>query len=70
MFTRIPYYRAASEATLWRRLAARNAALPPDIFPVTREQLREWAGWFEAPPGDEANRIITAAEDAAAAGIE
>ncbi|MBZ9751635.1 AAA family ATPase [Deinococcus sp. HMF7604] len=35
--------------TLWARLDARNAALPPHTFPVTRAELETWAGWYEGP---------------------
>lgn len=34
---------------LWRRLEARNRRLPPGTFAVSRAQLDEWAGWYEAP---------------------
>lgn len=37
------------EALLVRR-AARNQALPPDTFHITKEQLRQCWRWFE-PPG-------------------
>ncbi|MDA0270522.1 MAG: AAA family ATPase [Chloroflexi bacterium] len=37
---------------LWRRLAARNAALPPDTFHISAEQLEEWWGLFEPPTAD------------------
>ncbi|THF88651.1 hypothetical protein E7T09_05540 [Deinococcus sp. KSM4-11] len=39
--------------TLWDRLKRRNQLRPPDTFPVTREQLDEWAGWYEVPGADE-----------------
>ena len=38
---------------LCRRLAARNADLPPDTFAVDQDQLDEMAGWFERPGDDE-----------------
>ncbi|MDA0270521.1 MAG: AAA family ATPase [Chloroflexi bacterium] len=38
---------------LWRRLSARNAALPPDTFDISAEQLEEWWGLFEVPTADE-----------------
>ena len=38
---------------LWHRLQARNAALPPDTFPVTREHLVLSQGWLELPGPDE-----------------
>lgn len=38
---------------LWRRLAARNAALPPDTFRITEAQLDLWSTWFEPPTPDE-----------------
>ncbi len=34
---------------LWRRLALRNAALPPDMFHVDEAQLDVWLGLFEPP---------------------
>ncbi|MEF2278903.1 AAA family ATPase [Deinococcus sp. YIM 134068] len=41
---------------LWRRLEARNRALPPNTFPVTRAELDEWLGWYEPPTGEERAR--------------
>lgn len=38
---------------LWRRLEARNAALPPGTFPVSRSELDEWRSWYEPPTPDE-----------------
>lgn len=38
---------------LKRRLAARNAALPPDTFHVTPEMLDEYWAVFEPPDADE-----------------
>jgi hypothetical protein len=38
---------------LWRRLDARNAALPPKTFKVTREQLDGWWKIFQPPTPDE-----------------
>ncbi|WP_309569844.1 AAA family ATPase [Deinococcus sp.] len=38
---------------LWERLKRRNQQLPPDTFPVTREELDEWIGWYEVPTPDE-----------------
>ncbi|PTA67265.1 AAA family ATPase [Deinococcus arcticus] len=38
---------------LWARLNARNAALPPHTFPVTRDELNTWAGWYQAPDAAE-----------------
>jgi predicted kinase len=41
------------KAELVRRLAARNAALPPDTFHVDPALLDEWTGLFEPPEPDE-----------------
>ena len=38
---------------LWERLNRRNAQRPADTFAVTRAELDEWAGWYEAPTSDE-----------------
>jgi predicted kinase len=38
---------------LLRRLARRNAALPPDTFRVDEAQLDLWSSWFEPPTPDE-----------------
>ena len=38
---------------LWRRLAARNADLPPATYPIERPDLEEWATWLEAPDAAE-----------------
>lgn len=38
---------------LRRRLAARNAALPPDTFRVEEAELDLWITWFEAPTEEE-----------------
>ena len=43
---------------LHRRLARRNAALPPDTFEITDAMLTEFAGWFEPPTADEGWRIV------------
>lgn len=34
---------------LWRRLDARNQALPPGTFPIARADLHEWADVIERP---------------------
>jgi predicted kinase len=52
-------YLAASEEELWRRLDARNRALPAGSFPVSRNELREWTGWFQPPAPDEAANVVT-----------
>jgi predicted kinase len=39
---------------LVRRIEARNTALPPDTFPVSREHLELCAIWLERPEEDEA----------------
>lgn len=41
------------KAELWARLERRNAALPPDTFRISREQLDRWWELFEPPEGDE-----------------
>jgi predicted kinase len=46
-------YLAAEREDLWARLSARNAALPPGTFVVTRDQLDRWADAFEPPTPDE-----------------
>lgn len=38
---------------LLRRIAARNAALPPDTFHIEDSQLDEWIALFEPPTADE-----------------
>lgn len=38
---------------LLRRLAARNAALPADAFPVSETDLRRWSQVFEPPTREE-----------------
>lgn len=47
------YFLDVPHAELWRRLAARNAALPPDTFHVTEAQLDLWSSGFEPPTPDE-----------------
>jgi predicted kinase len=39
--------------TLWERLAARNAALPPASAVIGRDDLLAWAESFERPDADE-----------------
>jgi len=41
---------------LWRRLEARNRALPPNTFPITRAELDGWWDLFQRPGPDELNR--------------
>ena len=43
---------------LRRRLARRNAALPPDTFEITDTMLAEFAGWFEPPTEAEGIRVV------------
>ena len=38
---------------LVRRVEARNAALPPDTFPVSKEHVELCATWLERPGADE-----------------
>ena len=40
-------------AEIWRRVEARNAALPPDSFPVSKEHLELCVTWLERPGPDE-----------------
>ena len=40
-------------AELKRRVAARNADLPPDTFAIKPEDLDLWATWFERPTPEE-----------------
>jgi predicted kinase len=40
-------------AELLRRVEARNLALPPDTFPVSKEHLELCATWLEKPEPDE-----------------
>lgn len=46
------YFADASEQELLRRLAIRNANLPPGTFWIDEARLRGWVGLFERP-GDE-----------------
>ena len=45
--------RAASRQLAVASASARNAALPPDTFDISAEQLEEWWGLFEVPTADE-----------------
>lgn len=47
------YFLDAPRALLLSRLAARNADLPADAFPVTEAQLSFWLSLFEPPTADE-----------------
>jgi len=47
------YYLDVPRDELVRRLEVRNAALPPDTFHVTVEELDLWSMWFEPPTADE-----------------
>jgi predicted kinase len=47
------HFRDVSRDELLRRLELRNAALPPDTFPVTAAQIDLWWSWFEPPAPDE-----------------
>lgn len=47
------YYLEVPRDELVRRLAERSAALPPDTFPITAEQLDHWSREFEPPAPDE-----------------
>lgn len=42
-----------SREELLKRLTIRHAALTPDTFQVTEEQLDEWIKWFQPPTDDE-----------------
>src|SRR4029077_5670077 len=48
--------RVVPEDELWRRLARRNAKLPPGTFAITREQLASWSKLFEPPVPEELAR--------------
>jgi predicted kinase len=50
--TKVHYLDVPREELL-RRLAVRNAALPPDTFRITVSQLELWSSGFEAPSPDE-----------------
>lgn len=52
------YYLDADLATLQRRVAARNAALPPGGFHVPPQDLAHWFAQFEPPTPDEDPVII------------
>ncbi len=43
------HYLAPPLDELWRRLESRNSSQPAAAFRVSRAELHEWAGWFEAP---------------------
>lgn len=47
------HYLAVVRDELWRRLAQRNANLPPGTFTVNEAELDLWLSWFEAPTPDE-----------------
>ena len=47
------HYLAVARDELWRRLALRNANLPPGTFTVNEAELDLWLSWFEAPTPDE-----------------
>lgn len=40
---------------LWKRIAARNEALPPDTFQIDAAELDHWWSIFEPPSQDELN---------------
>mgnify|MGYP000094315660 CR=1 FL=1 len=46
-------YLEVSREELLRRLAQRNASLPPGTFTVSAEELNRWWDWFEPPTPDE-----------------
>ena len=41
----------------WRRISARNAALPPGTLAIEEQYLDLWATWFERPTEDELREI-------------
>jgi predicted kinase len=47
------HYLGVPHDELLRRLAVRNAALPPDTFRITVSQLELWSSCFEAPSPEE-----------------
>ena len=38
---------------LWRRVASRDATLPPGAYVIGRHELEEWATWIEPPDAAE-----------------
>lgn len=54
------YYLDVPRDELVRRLAARNAQLPPDTFRITAEQLDRWSRDFEPPTADEQPEVLRA----------
>ncbi|MCC6238016.1 MAG: ATP-binding protein [Dehalococcoidia bacterium] len=52
------YYLDVPRDELLRRLAARNADLPPDTFPITPEELERWSRDFEPPTPDERPEVV------------
>jgi predicted kinase len=47
------HYMNVSLNDLWDRIHKRNTSSPKDSFPVTREELNEWAGLFTPPDNEE-----------------
>jgi predicted kinase len=45
-----------SQEELLKRLAARNAQLPPNTFKIPEEALRSWTEIFQSPTADELKR--------------
>ncbi len=45
-----------SKGELLKRLAARNAQLPPNTFAIPEEQLKEWMRVFQPPTSNELKR--------------
>ena len=47
------HYLNVPREELLRRIAVRNAAAPPDTFPITEAQLDAWSRLFDTPTADE-----------------
>src|SRR5687767_930563 len=46
-------YLDVTREELWRRIATRNANLPPDTFHIDQSELDHWWNIFEPPTADE-----------------
>ena len=47
--TAVLHFLDVSLEEVWRRIQLRNADLPDGGFRITRDELKEWFGWFEPP---------------------
>lgn len=52
------YWLEVPAAERWRRVQARNAALPPGTFEITREMFEQFEQCFEVPDPAEPFRVI------------